>query len=401
MNLIAARSALGESGEETTRSLVKLLHRSLKVVASPMAKQLLNSRDVLLAMNALGQIARAWDWLGMEMEENTPEELRRSILFFCELARLDILLEDAYTAAGKTSGDHLSPRDLALMLLALLRVARRLRALGSDEHGAALPPLAELLCQRLKQAAEHRASRSTTLLRPSEEELKQIEDEAMASLSAASLMLRHCAKDAGIHSMTDESSSLPVLPVLPLDVIMTWSKAAFKLGLSTGQESYKALAAATAASEANNLTLLTSEGAVELRETLGWLLRFATKIDEDGENANELVSQMENWHLDSSLHALALLESLSFEADWLPSLQDATLKEVKQRLPKLRKSSIMFWKRFWDLIPPTFAQKLALHLAEDLSSRSQTERLPKVLRVSVEDFLRGKKSYKKLPLYFA
>eukprot|EP00439_Symbiodinium_sp_Y106_P077144 s71_g16.t1 len=56
-----------ESGEEAEVALLVALRATLLALLAPSAEHSLESRDLLLAMNALGQIARGWDWLGKEV----------------------------------------------------------------------------------------------------------------------------------------------------------------------------------------------------------------------------------------------------------------------------------------------------------------------------------------------
>lgn len=183
------------------------------------------SRDILLALNALGQIARGWNWLG------TSESLDEAIFrctetMLCDLAHLQLDLLDAQRFAG-SDRDRFTTRDLALMLLALGRLARRRRASGADLPGFTM--FAEVLCQRLQLAAEHWES----VEKLNDEDLKRLTAEATASLSAASLMLMHCAKDAEMHRRkhpTEENETIHS-PSVPLAVIMAWTKTASNLGI--------------------------------------------------------------------------------------------------------------------------------------------------------------------------
>ncbi|CAK9058334.1 unnamed protein product [Durusdinium trenchii] len=350
-----------ESTTEEQVMLVKAFRGSLKVLTSPAAKQSLNSRDLLVAMNALGQISRAWDWLGSgigeaEAEKEVLEELHNCTLVLSEVVGLELMLDDAHDLAGKTSWDSYSARDLALMLLAQVRVARRLR---SPSDG--LPQMTQILCHRLKRAAVHRAQ----LGRLDQQKLKDVAAEAKAALSASSLMLSYCAKDVDMQRIQCQEYAYTE----PLEVIVSWSEAASKLGLGAFEDSYKALAATT-------MLISTSPSSTtpEMKGLLGWLLKFATGIqdfhekpigqDPEQEDHSHLTTQMANWHLDSCLHAIAVLETLDFKPDWLIHLQDAVLREVSNRIPKLKKNSIVFWLRLLDphLAPHRLAKKLTLEL---------------------------------------
>lgn len=377
-------------------ALRSALRGSLKALNSGEVAKTFTSRDILLALNALGQIARGWNWLG------TSESLDEAIFrctetMLCDLAHLQLDLLDAQRFAG-SDRDRFTTRDLALMLLALGRLARRRRASGADLPGFTM--FAEVLCQRLQLAAEHWES----VEKLNDEDLKRLTAEATASLSAASLMLMHCAKDAEMHRRkhpTEENETIHSPSVL-LAVIMAWTKTASNLGIDVGQDSFKALAATTTMvmQQLTERPTIDSAELKESKDTLQSLLEFATRAAEG--NFQVDMSQMDNWHLDSCLHALAVLDTLNQMIEIPESVKDgsrvmyietAVLVEATSdtRLPKLQENNVAFWLR---LLNPRLSHQVATKLAFQLhesrrcqSNQSGRKKIPPAVRAALRDFL--------------
>ena len=310
----------------------------------------------------------------------------------CDLAHLQLDL-DAQRFAG--SRERFTTRDLALMLLALGRLARR----SARSASAHLPDFAEVLCQHLQLAAEDWES-----VEKLNEDLKRLTAEATASLSAASLMLMHCAKDAEMHAKkhrTEENETIHS-PSVPLAVIMAWTKTASNFGIDVGQDSFKALAAATTM-VMQRLTERPTIDTAELKESkdaLQWLLEFATRAAEG--NFQVDMSQMDNWHLDSCLHALAVLDTLNQMIEIPESVKDgsrimyietAVLVEATSdaRLTKLQENNVAFWLR---LLHPRLSHQVAAKLAFQLhesrrceSNQSGRKKIPPAVRAALRDFL--------------
>ena len=327
--------SLGRKPEEDEAALL----RALRGILVAMKTESFTGKELLLAMNALGQIARAWDWL-------EGEEMRSAAQRLGEAVRLEILLSDAEALQGKVSG--YSTRDLALMLLAQGRIARRTGSLKD------FMPLNELLAKRLTLAAEHCLGKDS----------EQVRAEATSSIAASSLMLMQCAKEAELHSGYEEA----------LAAILTWCKAACRLGIHVSPEVYKALAAVTA------VAVKLGDRSEPVMEPLEWLLQFATGFKGDGKAD---LKRMENWHLDSCLHALAVLDTCKrFN---LEEMEVAVLQQVKEKLPRLRKSNVIFWQGLWDL-KSELPEKLAAVLAN--------EPLKFSLQAPVRDFLQLEKGRK-------
>ncbi|CAJ1382959.1 unnamed protein product, partial [Effrenium voratum] len=262
---------------EVEVALLEALQTCLAQLQSPKMEQLLGARDLLLAMNALGQIARGWQWLegGDELRVAARAELGACAEFLGDLVSLELELEG------------FADRDLALLLLALARVARRTSTSTA---------LVQLLCQRLEAA-------------------EVTEKTAPAVLSAASMMLQHCARtkppDAAGEAL--------------LSVIMAWTQA--ERGAQQ-PEVFKALAAAAAYAQSR-------QGPKALDSVRG-LLRFAASHD-----------LRQNWHLDSCLHALAVLEATCEELE----LEELLVRKAEQRLRQLKANNISFWLKFVPLAP--------------------------------------------------
>lgn len=321
-------ASLGAKPEEDEAALMRALQGILVAMAST---ESFTGKELLLAMNALGQIARAWDWL-------EGEEIKRSARSLGEAVRLEILLSDAEVLQGKATG--YSTRDVALMLLAQGRIARRIGSLKD------FMPLNELLAKRLTLAAEHCLGDG-----------KQVRAEAASSIAASSLMLMQCAKEAELHSGYEEA----------LAASLTWCKTACRLGIHVSPEVYKALAAVTA------VAVKLGDRSEPVMEPLEWLLRFATGFKGDGDPD---LNHMENWHLDSCLHALAVLDTYkSFD---LEEMEVAVLQQVKKKLPRLRKSNVIFWQGLLNL---------ESELPGKLASVLANEPLKFSLQAPVRDFL--------------
>lgn len=395
---VQQRSALDSSRDEPILSEKEMALRNallgtLQALKSSRGASL-DHRDVLLALNALGQIARAWDWLGsgrpVEECKQDLAELEQCAMLLCELAHHELKLLDARQIAGKF-GDGFTTRDFALMLLALARIARRLR---NSSVKAVLPGFAQELCSRLELAAEHRDQPGDL------SNLKEITLEASASLSAASLMLMHCAKDA-VHGAGPEQMNHS--PSVPLAVIMAWSKTALHLEADVRQESFKALAAATTMvmQQLSENTPLDTEGLKKSTDTLQFLLQFATGTAnmKDVQLATVDMSEMDNWHLDSCLQALAVLDTLNEmtkesldSSDKLRSrllyLETCVIVEATSptRLPKLQENNVAFWLRLLDSrLANRVATKLAFQLHE--CPAADRKKLPVAVRASLRDFL--------------
>ncbi len=383
---VYARSALRCAGDskpsEDAIALETALAGTLKVLNNPRVSQTLNHRDLLLAMNALGQIARGWDWLGQGEARLSLADLNIFAVKLCELADLELGLLDAQCLGGKMA-DSFVTRDLALMLLAQVRIARRLRSASQD---AVLPAFTKVLCQRLQRAAEQ----WNPVQDLSNEDLKRGNAEANASLSAASLMLMHCAKVADVHS-ANISDANPA-PSIPLAVMVAWSRSAMNLGFEVGQDSYKALAATTAMAM-QQLSAFDAE-LLEMKSALQGMLEFTTGPG-DAATSQKDMSHLENWHLDSCLQALAVLDTLDEKLH--PGVKDpsrlyletAVLVEVSSptRLPKLKENHVVFWQR---LLDPLLSHSLATRLAFQLEEVLRQEKLPKIpraVRTALRDFL--------------
>eukprot|EP00438_Fugacium_kawagutii_P027278 Skav201831 [mRNA] locus=scaffold5003:30858:32117:- [translate_table: standard] len=392
----AQRSALDSGRDESTQlsekemALRNALLGTLQALKSSRGTSL-DHRDVLLALNALGQIARAWDWLGsgrpVEECKQDVAELEQCAVLLCELANHELKLLDARQIAGK--GDGFTTRDFALMLLALARIARRLR---NSSVRAVLPGFAQELCSRLEVAAEHRDQ--PVDLR----NLKEVTLEAAASLSAASLMLMHCAKDA-VHGAGNQPE-MNHSPSVPLAVIMAWSKTALHVGVDVRQESFKALAAATTMVMQQLSENTPLEGLKKSTDTLQFLLQFATGTASKDVQVAADMSEMDNWHLDSCLQALAVLDTLNeiteesldssdkLKRSRLLYLETCVIVEATSptRLPKLQENNVAFWLRLLDSrLASRVATKLAFQLHECPSA--DRKKLPVAVRAALRDFL--------------
>lgn len=380
------RSALRSAGDskpsEDAIALEIALAGSLKVLNNPRVSQTLNHRDLLLSMNALGQIARGWDWLGQGEATCSLTDLNIFAVKLCELAHLELGLLDVQ-CLGKMA-DSFVTRDLALMLLAQVRIARRLRSASQE---AVLPGFTKVLCQRLQRAAEQ-----WNLVEDlSNEDLKRGNAEANASLSAASLMLMHCAKVADVHSANVPDAN--PAPSIPLAVIVAWSRSALNLGLEVGQDSYKALAATTAMAM-QQLSACDAE-LLEMKSALQGMLEFTIGPGDAGTSQKDM-SHLENWHLDSCLQALAVLDTLDEKlhpgVKYNPSrlyLETAVLVEVSSptRLPKLKENHVVFWQRLLDpLLSHSLATRLAFQL-EEVLSQEKLPKIPRAVRTALRDFL--------------
>lgn len=379
------RSALRSAGDskpsEDAIALEIALAGSLKVLKNPRVSQTLNHRDLLLAMNALGQIARGWDWLGQGEATFSLTDLNIFAVKLCELANLELGLLDVQ-CHGKMA-DSFVTRDLALMLLAQVRIARRLRSASQE---AVLPTFTKVLCQRLQRAAEQ-----WNLVEDlSNEDLKRGNAEANASLSAASLMLMHCAKVADVHSANGPDAN--PAPSIPLAVIVAWSRSALNLGLEVGPDSYKALAATTAMAM-QQLSACDAE-LLEMKSALQGMLEFTIGRGDAGTSQKDM-SHLENWHLDSCLQALAVLDTLDEKLH--PGVKDpsrlyletAVLVEVSSptRLPKLKENHVVFWQRLLDpLLSHSLATRLAFQL-EEVLSQEKLPKIPRAVRTALRDFL--------------
>ena len=351
--------------DSTEIALRSALQGTLQALSST---KVLTGRDVFLALNALGQIARAWEWLG---EAEALEALEQCSAKLCEMADLELQLLDL----SRWSVGSFSTRDLALMLLALGRIARRK---GTGMGRAVLPDFTQELCQRLKFAAEEWEGLNSY-------DLKRARAEATASLSAASLMLMHCAKDAELHGKPTEIGRNS--PSWPLAVIMAWSQTAGSLQLDVRNDAFKALAAITAM-VMQQLTQSTVDA--DSKDKLQWLLEFATGTLGNMEKPE--TSQLENWHLDSCLHVLAVLDTLNQMTPESLTIQDksrliyletAVVVEATSdtRLPKLQQNNVSFWMRLMDLpLTHHIATKLAFQLHE-------SKKIPRAVRAAIRDFL--------------
>ena len=145
-------------------------------------------------------------------------------------------------------------------------------------------------------------------------------------LVSSFMMLMHCAKVADVHSANLPNAN--PAPSIPLAVIVAWSRSALNLGLEVGHDSYKALAATTAMAM-QQLSACDAE-LLEMKSALQGMLEFTIGPGDAGTSQKDM-SHLENWHLDSCLQALAVLDTLD-----------------EKLHPGVKDPSRLYWKQlFW------------------------------------------------------
>eukprot|EP00439_Symbiodinium_sp_Y106_P072999 s71_g13.t1 len=281
--------------------------------------------------------------------------LKLGVESLSSLAALQLQLYEVQLRAGFIQGDAYSARDLALLLLAQGRVARRLRGVAPI-----LPPLSLQLCIRLQQAATEWRSRHSSL---DADSISRASSEGSVALAAASMMLMHCK------SMS-ESSSAPQGAWRPaasaaLRVVRETVGAATDAKLKLDDNLFKALAANAVIGELLFRAADESPLVAELLATIDTLAAYL--------QSQEFVKQrapLGAWHLDSCLHLLAVQDALSLNQSGRPSVvlerfEETVLEEATRQLP--RRKSISFWLRFLELPagPRGFRARFLAQLQEE------------------------------------
>ncbi|CAE7718759.1 unnamed protein product [Symbiodinium sp. CCMP2592] len=352
-----------EAREEAEVALLVALRATLLALLAPSAEHSLESRDLLLAMNALGQIARGWDWLGKEVPTDAdgaevptplPQLLWESVESLSGLAALQLQLYEVQLRAGFIQGDAYSTRDLALLLLAQGRVARRLRGVAPI-----LPPLSLQLCSRLEQAATEWRSRHSSL---DADGISRASSEGSLALAAASMMLMHCKS---MSESSDAQGAWRQAASAALRVVRETVGAATDAKLQLDDNLFKALAANAVIGELLFRAADESPLVAELLATVDTLAAYL--------QSQEFVKQRAHlgaWHLDSCLHLLAVQDALSLNHGGrlsvdLGRFEEAVLEEATRQLP--RRKSISFWLRFLELPagPRGFRARLLAELQEE------------------------------------
>lgn len=204
-DMLQLRDATGEGEALSLEDLHGVLTSGLVVVLRAVTKatQGFDASAVFLAANALGQVARAWSWLGTDgrAADATPlGDLLRCGAGLEEAVLQQLLLLDARAHVGCPLAAIVAPytvRDLALLALAFARLARR----SVDPP----PHIATELCRRLRcsePAFQHAAQADTAENAGGADEL----DTSTAVLSASSMLLRLSAKERAVASDSNDNA---------------------------------------------------------------------------------------------------------------------------------------------------------------------------------------------------
>jgi len=371
----AGRRAPGAREEALLRGLTAVLQEL------PNALPALGASELLLALNAMGQVARAWSWLGTgdgvcgnAVQVTALAALVRAAELLGVEAHWQQQVADVrplgYVGNVLPSGHtRFSARDLALLMLAHARVLRR----GSTSSEAT-PVLAEV-CERLTASAP-----ATTGLAPAagapEASLKPTSSTATAAISAGAMLLMHVARHLRLgDTMPEPGSPAAALARAALACVAAWAPAARRQ-----PEVFKAVAAAAglggqllrlqrgaatgpppapwdtsqqlAARLAHALHALLAQGLVAGRQGAAEGPGGPVPPQEQGLHAELL----ESWHLDSCLFALAVSGAIGGQhamgaprGNGHPARaarehwEDAVIAEVCRRQRALSERSIRFW----------------------------------------------------------
>lgn len=354
-------SLRGSQADETSYStpgreeslLVSMLMSLLAVM--PRALPACKTSELVLAVNALGQVSRGWSWLGdglTEAESKPLETLREAASQLAEAVVWQLKLGELHL-----SNEILTSHDLALLVLGQARIARRSCIPGQ------VPVHVTGLCEALAQCTPFERPAAGSAL-----------PAAGPAVAAASMLLMHSAKAPQLRAVaglarstageTDNSSG--DLSIAVLNCLKAWVPHCVATG-HAGREIHKAIAAA-AAFGAQLLRMEASEGAagVELsvltrktQKVLHMLLLSVWdgkpepgQIQDLGESLGAKAELWEGWHLDGCLHATAVLAALHA---WCPdsalggleelleTVTEALVSEASRRRSTFTERTSRFW----------------------------------------------------------
>eukprot|EP00927_Polykrikos_kofoidii_P046578 TRINITY_DN4076_c1_g2_i1.p1 TRINITY_DN4076_c1_g2~~TRINITY_DN4076_c1_g2_i1.p1 ORF type:complete len:828 (-),score=129.64 TRINITY_DN4076_c1_g2_i1:20-2503(-) len=378
------RVAAPLSGDDGSQEEVQeAFSGALASVLSMLPVRSLDTGELLVATNALGQIARAWSWLdpeGVALIRNQRqrvkaiEQMARRARHLGALLRWQFALSDARVAAGTTT--CYSARDLALLVLAHARLARRMPEVD-------IAPLAAELCARLTSAAATATATSFVEVSAavcggeSIEVFNDTRDHAssVGTTSAATAALSACAMLLSHVYLSCDSAVRTELASRVIQCIVAWfphaAESASDLEVATSFHKVTAALAATLVMKLGAGENMSSPAVQLGASLLPRLLNAVLFVPQVAES--DTLALFESWHLDGCLHGLAVCEGLGLDTDASSGLvwetaMEAVVAEAGRRRSTLTERSVRFWlaKLCDPMLIEAGRTRLLRHLVDEL-----------------------------------